>query len=398
MQTQHYRTTDNFPYALLKGRKGILGKVFSDPETYRLQIVYTRIDRDARQRPVFTDFHYRSKPGAYFYPASTVKLPGAILALEKLRELDIPGLDLFTPMFTAPLAGVNTGVTADHSAASGLPSIGHYIKKIFLVSDNDAFNRLYEFIGQEAFNRRLWEAGYTSSEIRHRVGLPLHEEANRHTNAVRFMDGKRLLYQQAAQYSRLSFSSRLDLVGQAHYNHLGVLEQRPMDFSYRNRLPLVSLHEILRSIIFPEAVTKAQRFRLNESDYNFLYRCMSQYPPASKDPVYDHIQYKQAYVKFLMYGGQKTARIPSHIRIFNKPGWAYGFLTDAAYIVDFSNGIEFLLSASIYVNKDGILGDDQYEFEETGKPFLKALGEMIYQHELERRKTIQPDLGRFKTE
>ena len=27
--------------------------------------------------------------------------------------------------------------------------------------------------------------------------------------------------------------------------------------------------------------------------------------------------------------------IPSYIRVFNKPGWTYGFLIDAAYIVDF---------------------------------------------------------------
>ncbi|PSL48087.1 beta-lactamase family protein [Chitinophaga niastensis] len=396
MQTQHYPATDNFLDALLKGQKSRLGAVFSDPAAYRLQIIFTRIDRDARQHPHFTDYSYGVSPGTYYYPASTVKLPGAILALEKLYDLQIAGATRNTPMFTAPLPGVNPGVLHDYSAADKVPSVAHYIKKIFLVSDNDAFNRLYEFVGQEHFNRRLWEMGYQQAHIRHRVGLPLHEEANKYTNGIRLQQGKHLLYQQPAIRSNLVFPARQDFAGQAHYNHQGQLERKPMDFSYRNKLPLTHLHDILRSIIFPEAVTKQQRFRLTEDDYQFLYRCMSQYPEESIDPLYDPAHFPQTYAKLLLFGGMGDQQIPANIRIFNKPGWAYGFLTDTAYIVDFANNIEFLLSASIFVNKDGILGDDQQVFDEIGKPFLKTLGEIIYTAEQQRNKKYQPDLSRFK--
>ncbi|MDP9231009.1 MAG: glycoside hydrolase family 9 protein, partial [Bacteroidota bacterium] len=41
------------------------------------------------------------------------------------------------------------------TAANGFPSIAQYIKKIFLVSDNDAYNRLYEFLGQQTINDKL---------------------------------------------------------------------------------------------------------------------------------------------------------------------------------------------------------------------------------------------------
>ncbi|MEI3798442.1 MULTISPECIES: serine hydrolase [unclassified Chitinophaga] len=396
MQTQHYPATDNFLEALLKSQKSRLGAVFSDPSSYRLQVIFTRIDRDEQQQPHFSDYYYGVSPETYFYPASTVKLPAVALALEKLNDLQIPGLDRNTPFFTAPLPDVNTGVRHDHSAASGLPSVAHYIKKIFLISDNDAYNRLYEFIGQEPFNRRLWEMGYTQAQIRHRVGLPLYEEANRHTNAVSFREGNRILYQQPPGYSRLEFSPREDFAGKAWYNHLDHLEHQPMNFSHRNKLPLSSLHDIMRSIIFPGAVTNRQRFRLTGNDYLFLYRCMSQHPEESTDPVYDPEQYYQAYTRFLLFGGDRNSRIPEHIRIFNKPGWAYGFLTDTAYIVDFASKTEFLLSASVFVNTTGVLGDDQPAFEKTGKPFLKALGEVIYESEVQRKKRILPDLARFE--
>ncbi|RAJ88157.1 beta-lactamase family protein [Chitinophaga dinghuensis] len=394
MQTLHYRPTDNFRESWWRHKKGILEAIFSQAEDYRLQVIYTRIDRNEQQEPLFQDYHFRT--GSYFYPASTVKLPAAILAMEKFRDLNIENLNIHTPLYINPIHEVNPGVIQDRSAASGHASIAHYIKKIFLISDNDAYNRLYEFIGQEAFNRRLWENGYKDVQIRHRVGLPLHEEANRQTNAMQFLYQGQNIYEQPPAYSRIVFSPREDRIGKAWYDHRGVLQQGPMDFSIRNRLPLASLHDIMRSIFFPEAVTNQQRYRLTESDYDFLYRCMSQYPGESIDPVYDPRQYHQAYVKFLLYGGNKLANIPADIRIFNKPGWAYGFLTDTAYIVDFGNNIEFLLSATVYVNKDGILGDDQLAFETIGKPFLQALGEMIYKMELERPRKVTPDLSRFQ--
>jgi hypothetical protein len=37
----------------------------------------------------------------------------------------------------------------DSTAKNGLPSIAQFIRKAFLVSDNDAYNRMYEFIGRK---------------------------------------------------------------------------------------------------------------------------------------------------------------------------------------------------------------------------------------------------------
>jgi hypothetical protein len=83
---------------------------------------------------------------------------------------------------------------------------------------------------------------------------------------------------------------------------------------------------------------------------------MSMKPAESDYPAYDST-YTDAYVKFLLYGG--SGNMPEEgIRIFNKVGDAYGFLTDAAYIVDFKNGVEFLLSATVYTNENEIFNDN----------------------------------------
>ena len=77
-------------------------------------------------------------------------------------------------------------------------------------------------------------------------------------------------------------------------------------------------------------------------------------------------------------------------------GDAYGFLTDSAYIVDFDNGVEFLLSASIYTNANETFNDDNYEYDEIALPFLRDLGTAIYEVELARKREHVPDLSRFR--
>jgi hypothetical protein len=88
--------------------------------------------------------------------------------------------------------------------------------------------------------------------------------------------------------------------------------------------------------------------------------------------------------------------MPDHIRDFNKVGWAYGFLTDVSYIVDFKNHIEFMLTATVYTNEDGILNDNKYEYETMALPFLYRVGQDIYQFDLQRQRKFKPDLTRFQ--
>ena len=55
-----------------------------------------------------------------------------------------------------------------------------------------------------------------------------------------------------------------------------------------------------------------------------------------------------------------------------------------------------MLIGNIYVNSDGVLNDDKYEYEETGYPFFKEVGNIIYQYELKRKRKYAPDLSAFQ--
>jgi hypothetical protein len=373
----------------------------SDPElqafiknkdSLNIQIIYTKIDRDNNNQPHFTDYTFNVDPKKYFYPASTVKMPVAFIAMEKLHELQDKGIDKYSTMITdSSFSGQDVAYTQP-MAEDSKPCIAHYVKQIFLVSDNEANNRLYEFLGQEYLNEQLHKKGFANSFIRHRLSSPLNHEQNKHTNAVSFVDTSgNILYDQPAQYNTAAFPLFNDKLGIGYYNGDKLVNQ-PFDFSLKNHVALTDLHQVLRSMIFPEAVKKNQRFNVSEDDRKFLLRWMSSFPRESKYPYYDTAEYPDDYVKFL---GRKILPNPN-IRIFSKSGWAYGFLTDIAYVVDLEHNIEFQLSATLLCNSDGIFNDDKYDFDKIGYPFMQALGRAVYQYELKRKRKNTPDLSGFR--
>jgi len=388
-------------YGLLQAMPASFLSLLKNPDAYRMQIIYTQIDRDGANKPYFKH-HYFNVTDQYTYPASTVKLPAAVLALEKMNQLAIDGLTLYTPMFTDPLRPAEKPVYDDASSKTGKPSIAHYIKKILLVSDNDAHNRLYEFLGQASFNKRLHDLGLTQSQMTHRLSIALTEQENRTTNPVWFMDANgKTIYRQPFGLSKMAYAPRTDIIGKGYMKGGGpgmddVLVNEPLDFSTKNRWPLMYAHQLTQWLMFPESQPAESRLLLTPYDYTFLWKYMSMLPGESNFPAYADPDYWPTYVKFLMTGSEKGAWPLKDVRIFNKVGDAYGHLLDAAYVADFGNKVEFLLSAVIYCNNDGILNDDKYDYDAVGFPFMKALGKLIYDYELKRERKYRPDLSRYQ--
>ncbi|NIA27045.1 MAG: hypothetical protein GWP02_03240 [Desulfobulbaceae bacterium] len=370
--------------------------VMQGADKYRLQIIYTQVDRDENNRATFESFTYRLDPDQYYYPASTVKLPAALLALEKLNRLGIPGLGRDTTVLTNAATDAQTPALTDPTSPTGLPTIAHYIRKVLLVSDNDAFNRIYEFLGQKELNESLHDKGYNNTRIFHRLEVGRNFESNRATNPVTFVDGDTVIYEQEARVSDTSYEAdepilmgRAEIVG-------GKLLERPKDFSVNNEFALQDLHDVMQALIFPADVLPKRKFDLTDDDYRFVYRNMSGYPGESGIDAYaDPAVYPDGRVKSLMVGGS-TARVPENIRIFNKSGEAYGFKTDCAYIVDYENGVEFLLAATLYTNDNQTFNDDNYEYDEIALPFLRNLGLAIYEVELARERPFRPNLSRVQ--
>lgn len=379
---------------LATNKDSLFQQVLQDPQTYRLQIIYTAINRDRQNKPSFTRSYFNYDPQLYFNPASMVKMPLAFLALEKLNEMGRRDITRNTTIQFDSSQPWQKVLYTDTSARDGKPTLAHLIKRAFLVSENDPYNRLYQFVGQGETNRNLHRKGYTDVRIT-RQFLGLTPDQNRYTNAIRFLDGNgNLIHTQPAAYNTDSFDfSRVIKLGKAHWDRNDNIINEPFDFTPHNSLSLFSMQQMLQSVMFPNSVPESQRFNLTDDDYRFLRQYLSQYPSETPDPKYDTTAFYDSYVKFFFR--DSTGKMPEGVRVFNKVGWAYGFLTDVSYIADFQNGVEYMLSATLYVNSDDVLNDGKYEYTTVGWPFLYQLGQTIYQHELRRKRQFKPDLSAF---
>ncbi len=355
---------------------------------YRLQIIYTRIDRDSNNFPHLTTYSYDADK-YYYYCASMVKLPACALTLEKLNNLASYRVDMLDSL------GVDSiGCTElnPQSMMLGTPysCLGHYIKEMLMLSNNRAFNPVYDFLGQQYFQDRLHQIGIKSAVISNRF-------AACDTNANRFCDPLSLFdrhthqlkyYQPCVNNERRQFYNR-DLDPQVGIGYLGAADQlinQPKDFRFANYIALSDLHKFLTKVMLPETQQPAEKLNLTRRDYQYLYKCMGMFPRESAYPKLDSVHYPDRYMKYFMGNDTTSYIMPDNIRIFNKVGQAYGFMTDCSYVVDTLNKIEFFLSCAMYLNADGILNDGVYEYDQIGYPFFKNLFNTIYEQELIRPK------------
>ncbi len=372
-------------------------EVLNHKDLYEIQIIYTQIDRDATGRPHFTSYRYNVDSTHYFYPASVVKMPLALLSLEminNMRRSGFPSLDRNTAYRIDSLRAFQQTFSADTSAPGGLPSIAHDVREIFTVSDNLAYNRLFELLGREYINRTLRDKGYSRTGIVHRFNYP--DRDNRYASTYTFFNRSGPVFRQKERFDAQIWDNPQygTRKGKGYYDDAGNLVKQPFDMRAKNWFALTDMEKMLRTVVFPETVPEENRFLLRPDDYRFLWHYMGIFPRECDYPKYDSAYY-DGYVKFFLFGDSK-ARQNGQVRVFNKVGEAYGTLTDVAYIIDFENNVEFMLAATILCNRDGIFNDDQYDYDRIGFPFLAKLGRRILEYEQKRSRPVKPDLQKFR--
>lgn len=391
-------------FSIVDKNHPLLKTIFEYPDKYELQIRYTQVNRDKDETPSFKTISFKEDPGSYFYPASTVKMPAAFLAIEKLNELNNKhnlSLNDSTYIIHHANRDPQTSAHSDSTHRSYLPSLGHYIDKLFVVSDNDAYNRVYEFLGQDYLNEKHRSKGiFKNSRIVHRVGISgFSTDDHRYTNSVDFIDqDQNVILSLPAQESRGNYFINLgsSVKGKGYYdNDLEKVVNEPFDMSKKNFLSLEDLEASLMRVIFPNSFVEEERYNLKEGQYDRIYKSMLNLPKnfdyLAQDTSYN---YYDGYVKFFLFGDTEDP-IPNHIKIMNKVGYAYGTLTDCAYIMDTKNGVEFFLTATILVNDNEIFNDGNYEYDEVGIPFLAELGRQIHFYEIGRDREHKPNFERL---
>lgn len=367
--------------------------ILAHKRQYRLQIVYSRIDRDDKNQPHITTWCLDT--GKYFYYcASMIKLLEIPLAIEKINHINHVKKSLNLSIYDSlVVSGDACGDIneVNYQKRPYFSTPAQLIKEMLLISNNHAFNPLYDFLGQAYFNRRAHELGYTSAVICNRFAA-CDTFQNRLTSSVYFYDratgALKYIQPAAINHEQPEVRNMKTIVGKGFLN--GDRLDPPKNFNHNNYISLWDLHRLVVHLILPKLQPKKQQLRLTADDYSFIHKYMGMYLREAIMPGYDSVDNHDDKFKFFMTPSDTTGKAPEGIRIFNKVGQAYGFMTDCSYFVDTINKAEFFLSCSMYVNKDEILNDGIYEYESVALPFFRNLCNAIYTDELNRKRKHKP--------
>ena len=346
-----------------------LRRILKDKDKYEIQILYTEVSKNTLGQTEFTDFQFQLNDQKYFYPASTIKLPIAVMTLSKINELRAVGSNISLKS-KINLSLINN--KKEIIVKDSITSFQNLIADVFLVSDNSASNVLIDFIGYNYFNSSMSNLGFENTYLNHKFNPdPFVDSSWIITN----IDNDTI----SSDENKITVSASSDISNLKKGNKRfinGEIINEPLDFFSKNRSSLTDMHNIIKNLIYPEVTLS--KFNLNVEDYDFIRYWMSRFTFEDLGAKYiGNEKFFNSYNKFFIHGTD-TILNNTDIRVYNKIGQAYGTSTDSAFIKNYKEDVEFFLTATIYTNENKIINDNIYEYGETAIPFLSKLSKAIY--------------------
>ena len=330
----------------------LINYVYKNKEKFEVQIILTELKKRKNGFTIHKKKFNVDKKN-YFYPASSIKLPIALLTIEKINE--------------NPNLNINSEFSIEGDSI--ITTFKKEITDLFIISSNESYNRLFEFLGQDYINKKLKQKGFKDFSIYHRLSTK--ESDNLKTKEINFYrNGEINQIQKSINNKPLTKLNLKNLNKGIGFILDNELQNKSMDFSRKNYFSIEELNNILIFLFFPE-ISKNKKFNLSKSQNLLIQKLMSSTP---LDMGFDKNIYPNNYNKFFIYG-DKDGMINDNI--YNKVGNAYGYSIDNAYIYNKNSDRHFVLTACIYTNANNILNDNYYEYDEIGIPFLAEIGRFL---------------------
>jgi hypothetical protein len=369
-------SSDSLLTELLRAAGPQSRRLLASPDEFELQVLWTRCVRaDGNTWRVASEHSFGVQRKRWFAAASFVKLPLAALLLEQLCARGL----------VDQIESLRMSVDA-HGACAPLPAPVKYgwpfmrlLRAMCVVSDNRAYNALYELLGADAVHRRLGELGYANCRVAARLGCGGKRPGKL---AARVVDAVGKLVwdspRNATEQPQI-FPFGRALKGRAWLEG-GKQTVGPHDFSDSNFMPLADVHRMTLELASGQALGDGPAFALCPKARNLLAQIMALTPRGCPDPVYAPGQFADDHSKWLIpldAAGKQAAGL----RIGSKNAQSYGYIGDSAFVVDEARDIGFGLSAVVFVDRDGVLNDGSYAYAEIGRPFLRELGAAVLAYE-----------------
>ena len=359
------------PIELVLKSDPYLKEIIKDKEDYEIQVMLTKINHN-NTKIDFQNYQYQHDENQYFYPASTIKLPIVVLTLKKINELRSKGSDI---TLKSKIILNNVDNYSNFKLKDSITSFQNLIADIFLVSDNSASNILIDFIGYNYFNDEMQNAGFDRTYLNHKFNPDPYvnstwQISDLDNNMISSINDNQKIIKADDKTNGLD-------KGESRYFNGEILDES-LNFSEKNRFSITDMHNLIKYIFYPEIFDMANTFNLNVEDYDFIRYWMSRftYEDIGEKFIGDE-KFFETYNKFFIHGDEQSVS-NEQIRVYNKIGQAYGTSIDNGLIKNYQNNVEFILTSTIYTNKNKVMNDNLYEYDDIAEPFLAKLSRAIY--------------------
>lgn len=377
-----YREADTAGlYTYLLSQGGLVAQCIQDADKYKIQILYSEIDSLASGEIIFRHYTFRNRPDLYINPASTIKLPASILALEKVGKYGSSGLSPKIPFQIKGKGHCQKSVSELYPGAPEKLTLENTVKMALCISDDDAYNNLFDFAGHRYLNQRLSEVGFSQVRIHQKFTSDCNLQDCKFSPEVVFLDEKdKPCYVWPATADTIEYvwpGLKEYQVGKYWQNAQGTKIAQPRNFKGSNVLQPQDLHECMARVMFPSYFPVNKRFRLSQEARQILLFALRTSPGKSGISKLKGGIYHDAWKRYFFCGNKVGNRIPEELEVYNVVGQSYGFLMDCAYVRNIRTGRRFILTACVYVNENEVLNDGIYEYKQKGFPFLLELSNQI---------------------
>lgn len=364
----------------IQGKDSLVDVVLGNREQYRFQFIMTEIVED-KSTFILGQTRDYSAPWLYFYPASMVKLPIALMTLEDLKRIDHS--TKATLRFDYDFTCGNMAFV-EESQKEAL-SFEKMIRELIIVSNNTYYNSLYHFLSPEKINKKLQEKGLGSTSIyRDFTGCEMPLNLKTHGFRVQEEGSGKIGVQgmKVLELNEFTENYQYDttkLLGSKH-EYRGKIVDGPFDFNYNLEYALRDIHSTSMRLFFPQFFDKSDCWDIREEDRQMLLTAMKSVPKdLNEKKFYDTKKYPDNLYKYIVLGDDNPKY--DSVITYSKIGISYGFVTETAYVHDPKTNKHYVLTASIYVNSNDTVNDGKYEYEAFARPFLARLGQVLLEME-----------------
>lgn len=239
------------------------GEFIDTTKSWNVKALFVKVDDSNRQYYYYYNSIYQdtnrnqiqdSQDEGFFNPASTVKVGIAALVLEELKEMNLPKETKYRIV-----------------GSSQWYSFAGDIKKVLVISDNQAANRLILFLGFENLNFRMRAKG------------------------LKYFSVNRLMLDRGTLAESPAFELRFNST--TTQSPPQTVSQDFSCFEVREKLgncaTATDLIEILMRLVNPDVYSPQEKFNLRESDRFWLQEIMSQTPKEAG------FNYEDTFCRFL---------------------------------------------------------------------------------------------------